>query len=128
LEQSLRSVVREIERRLKALPDHSHAVRLMTAAFILTGLRIPKTTLSSIYEGVTIMHKTVAYDEVMDAVQAAENRVRHEFLLRLGQKRFGEPNARIKAALTAIRSPNRLERMHEAVLTVDSWKELLIVK
>src|SRR5205823_5397976 len=41
LVQSLRNVVHEIDRRLALLPDHARAVRLMTAAFILSGLRVP---------------------------------------------------------------------------------------
>ena len=39
LAEALREVVREIDRRLIQECEHSQAVRLMTAAFILTGLR-----------------------------------------------------------------------------------------
>jgi hypothetical protein len=40
LQQSLRNVIRAIDRRLAAIPDHAKAVRLMTATFILTALRM----------------------------------------------------------------------------------------
>jgi hypothetical protein len=39
---ALAEVVREIDRRLATEADHAQAVRLMTASFILTGLRVPK--------------------------------------------------------------------------------------
>jgi len=41
--------VREIDRRLAAECNHAQAARLMTAAYILTGLRIHRDTLGSIY-------------------------------------------------------------------------------
>lgn len=125
LAQALRNVVREIDRRLATVPDHAQAVRLMSAAFILTGLRIPKESLSSIYGGVKIMHKTVAFDAI---VEEAEIRTGHRFLLRQGRQRFGDPDPKIEAALTAIQEVDRLERMIDAVLTVKSWKALLAVK
>jgi hypothetical protein len=39
-QEAMRGVVRVIDRRLAAECDHAQAARLMTAAFILTGLRI----------------------------------------------------------------------------------------
>lgn len=56
LREALRELVREIDRRLIQETDHAHAVRLMTAAYILTGLRVQKEDLASIYDGVRIMH------------------------------------------------------------------------
>src|SRR5207249_4454715 len=61
LREALREVVREIERRLLQETDHAQAVRLMTAAFILTGLRVQKDELSTIYHGVRIMHESTAF-------------------------------------------------------------------
>ena len=45
----MRGVVREIDRRLLTECAHAQAVRLMTAAFVLTGLRIPRENLAPIY-------------------------------------------------------------------------------
>jgi hypothetical protein len=49
----------------------------------------------------------------------------HRLLLRLGQSRFGRPDAAADAALRAIRDLDRLERLADAVLTGTSWQELL---
>ncbi len=124
--EALRDVVREIDRRLALEQDHAHAVRLMTAAFILTGMRVAKETLPSIFDGVKIMHESTAYDAILDEGRV-EGRVEGEIrvLLRLGRKQFGPPDAATEAALTAVQDLGRLERMADALLTAKSWEELL---
>jgi hypothetical protein len=46
-------------------------------------------------------------------------------LLRLGRKRFGEPEADVLHALEAISSAETLQQMAVRVLEVESWQELL---
>lgn len=46
-------------------------------------------------------------------------------VLRLGRKRFGEPDAVTEAALKAITDPDRLEQLSERLLDVASWQDLL---
>jgi len=118
----LRDVVREIDRRLAEEQDHSRAVRLMTAAFILTGMRAPKATLGSIYDGVRIMHESTAYDMILDEGEVKRS---HKMLVRLGTRRFGPPHPQVEATLTAIQDLERLEHLEDAVLTATSWDELI---
>ncbi len=122
LPEALRKVVREIDRRLAQEIDHAQAVRLMTAAFILTGMRVAKEDLASIYRGVRIMHESTAYDVILDEGRI-EGQIR--LLFRLGRKRFGQPDAQTEAELSAIKDSERLDRMADAILTVGSWQELL---
>lgn len=122
LADALREVVREIDRRLIQECEHARAVRLMTAAFILTGLRVKKEQIAGVYEGVRVMHESTAYDQ---AVEEGEIRRSHLILLRLGRKLWGSPDASTESALRSIQDADRLERMAEAVLTVKSWQELL---
>jgi hypothetical protein len=68
LAEAVRNIVRKIDRRL-ALEDPARAARLMTAAFILTGMPFPKENLGSIYEGVKIMHESTAYDAIQDVAR-----------------------------------------------------------
>ena len=63
---AMRDVVREIDRRLGNECDHAQASRLMTAAYILTGLRIRPDQLGSIYDGVKIMHESSAYQLILE--------------------------------------------------------------
>jgi len=130
LTEALRDVVREIDRRLAAETNHAEAVKLMTGAYILTGARVPKDSLGAIYDGVKIMHESNAYDMILDEGRSegrSEGLVEGEIrlLLRLGRKRFGRPNPKIKAALAAIKDTDRLERLGDAILTAKSWNELL---
>jgi hypothetical protein len=122
LADALRAVVGEVDRRLAQEADHAQAVRLMTAAFILTGLRVAKETLASIYDGVRVMHELTAYDVILEE---GELRACHRLLLRQGGKRFGPADAATEAALTSIQDLDRLGRMAEAVLSATSWQELL---
>jgi hypothetical protein len=122
LPEGLREVVREIDRRLGLEASHAEAVRLMTAAYILTGLRVAKGDLASIYKGIGLLQESTAFDE---AVEEGEIKNSHKLLLRLGRKRFGPPDAATESALTAIKNLERLERLADAILTANSWQELL---
>lgn len=130
LPEALRNVVREIDRRLGKEASHAEAVRLMTAAYILTGLRVPKGDLAMIYKGIGLMQESTAYDEVMEEGERrgqarGELERSHRLLLRLGRKCFGPPDAAAESALTAIKDLERLERLADAILTATSWQELL---
>ncbi len=46
-------------------------------------------------------------------------------ILQLGSKRFGPPDAATQATLDAITTTERLERLAERLLEVESWAELL---
>src|SRR5262249_37073592 len=97
-------------------------VQLMTATFVLTGLRAGRQNLSEIFRGVKVMHESSAFELYEEKGRVEEC---HRLLFRLGWNRFGAPDAEIGAALRSIRDLDRLERMADAVLTAHSWQELL---
>lgn len=125
LDKALRQVVREIDRRLAAEPDHARAVRIMTGTYKLAFLRVPPDRVDAIFEGARIMHETVAYDEILEEGQVKMGR---RAILSQGRQLFGDPNPKTEAALADIDDPERLSRMLDAILTVKSWKALLAVK
>jgi hypothetical protein len=122
LTDALRNVVREIDRRLAEECTHAKAARLMTAAFILTGLRVQRDMLNSIYDGVHVMHDSSALELILEegAVKEAKR-----LLLRIGQKRLGPASEEMRASLQAINDLDRLDRLADAVLSAASWSELL---
>lgn len=122
LTDSLRVVVREIDRRLAEECEPAQAARLMTAAYILTGLRIHRDKLGLIYDGVKVMHESSAYELILEegAIKNA-----HRTLQLQGKQRFGTPTEDTVAALKAIKDLDRLERLTVAVLDAESWEELL---
>ena len=125
LDKSLREVMRVVDRHLAAEPNYAEAVRVMTAAYKLTFLRLPRDQVEFIFEGASIMHETVAWDEAVDEGRVKTARV---VILTQGRQLFGAPSARAEAALTAIENPDRLERMLAVIVTLKSWKALLAVK
>jgi hypothetical protein len=48
--------------------------------------------------------------------------------LRLGRVKFGDPGPEVEAAVQAVRDLDRLERMSEQLLRVNTWKELLATR
>lgn len=52
----------------------------------------------------------------------------HEMILRLGRMRFGLPLHVEETAIREIVNSERLERIAEALLTVNNWQELLEVE
>jgi len=101
----------------------------MTAAYVLTALRVRKENVPKIYEGVRIMHQSTAWDQIEE-----EGIVKGEMsaILKFARKRFGEPDAEILAALNGIQDRERVERMLERMTdvkaTVRSWKALLAIR
>ncbi len=119
---AMRDVVREIDRRLAAECNPAQAARLMTAAFILTGLRIHRDRLGSIYDGVKVMHESSAYELILEE---GDLRTFQRVLLRQGQQRFGPADEKTVATLKAIKDLDRLDRLVEAILGSASWQDLL---
>lgn len=123
LSDFLRETVHEIDRRLAAECEHAKAVRLMTAAYVLTGLRVRRENLGPLFDGVRVMHQeSVAWDYYLEE---GEINGAHRLLLRLGQRRFGQPDEATIAALKEIREIDHLDRLFDAVLDAFSWQELL---
>jgi hypothetical protein len=123
LQDALREVVQAIDRRLAQAENRPEAIRLMTAAYILTGLRVKKSDLASIYRGVGLMQESTAFDEAVDHGRL-DGQIR--ILLRLGRKQFGPADPAAEADLRAIKDLERLERLADAILTANSWQELLM--
>ena len=77
---------------------------------------------NSIYDGVTVMHDSSAFELIMEKGALRELQ---RVLLRQAQQRLGAPDESTATALKAITDLDRLERLADAVLTVSSWRELL---
>ena len=122
LEQALRGVIHQIDQRLSAEVPYARAVQLMTAAFVLTGLRAGRQNLSGIFRGVKIMHESSAFELYEEKGRVEEC---HRLLFRQAWNRFGAPEVGTEAVLRAIGDLDRLERMADAVLTAQSWQEFL---
>lgn len=118
----LPAVVGRIEERLRHEATAEEANKLRTAAFILLGMRYPKSLAVQLFHGVTAMEESTTYQWIMDKGRVAEAK---KFLFLLGRKRFGTPDAAATAALEAITEIDELEKLAERIVDVSNWQELL---
>ncbi|MGL4464541.1 MAG: Rpn family recombination-promoting nuclease/putative transposase [Planctomycetia bacterium] len=134
LPEALREVVRAIERRLGKETSQAQAMRLLKAVSTLTLLRVPKSEMKTIFEGIETMTGMVAYDEAILEGETkgrikgkieGEIKARRDVLLQLGETRFGQADDAVQAELAAIQDLDRLGRLTGALLTANSWRELL---
>jgi len=120
-EEALSNWVDQIDRRLRAESPVDQAVRLMSAAYIFTSMRVDLAARSRVFSRSQVMHPMTAYDELL--LESAKTS--HRMLLRQGHRQFGEPDAATEAALREITDADRLDRLADAILTAKSWVELL---
>jgi hypothetical protein len=123
----LASVIQRLIERLEREAPLDQARRLLTAAYVLTGLRIPdKAAARQLFQGVRAMRESVTYMAILDEGRD-EGRIDEakKIILRLGRELFGPPDEATAATLAAIEDLERLEFLSDQLLKVKSWQELL---
>jgi hypothetical protein len=126
-EESVPDLVRRMAARINAEPA-PRAAKLWTAVYWLMGLRYQQAFAWQLLEGVQNMRESTTY---LATLQEGRNEGRvdeaQRILLRLGGIRFGPPDDATRAAVEAIRDPDRLERISDRVLdmSIDDWNGLL---
>jgi hypothetical protein len=121
-EEALRLVVERVLERLQQEAPPERVRQLLTAAYILTGLRTNPEVARGLFQGVRAMRESSTYQAILD-----EGRIegKQTTLLRQGCKRFGEPDEATRQRLLAVTSVERLDALSERLLDVGSWQELL---
>ncbi|HKI19974.1 MAG TPA: hypothetical protein VKA15_18945 [Isosphaeraceae bacterium] len=134
-EESLPELVQRMAARINAEPP-ARATKLWTATYLLMGLRYSEELANHVLEGVANMTQSVTYQAILregrkEGLIEGRNEGRltgeRQILIRLGTKRFGEPDAVTVAAIEAIQDVNRLESLGERILEPDlqGWDALL---
>jgi hypothetical protein len=106
------------------------AAELWSAAFILMGLRYEQALIQTLLRGVATMKESVTYQAILEegaAIGEARGKAAEarRMVLLMGRNRFGEPSARVKAALDAVTDLGQLEDLGIRLLQATSWEELL---
>jgi hypothetical protein len=122
LETGLRGVIQQITERLLREAPRDQVRRLLTAAYILTGLRVPRHVSRQMFQGVQAMRDSDTYLAILDEGAIAALK---KVILRLGQKSLGVPAETVTATLAAMEDLEHLERIVERIGDVKSWRELL---
>ena len=130
-EDELPGLVKRMAERISTEPPPS-AAKPWTAAYVLMGLRYSKEVASHLLEGVPNMQESTTYQAILKQGRdqgLIEGRITGEqrLLVRLGTKRFGEPDIAILAAIEAIRDIERLEALGLRIVDPDvrDWTSLL---
>jgi hypothetical protein len=89
---------------------------------MLGGLRVNRNVARQVFRGVQAMRES---DTFMAILEEGEEKEAKSVLLRLGKKRFGEPDEAIAAHLTAITDLERLHRLQEHMFEATGWHDLL---
>ncbi len=138
----LPDVIRSMESRIQQEATASEADFLWTSTYLLMGVRYPLDEAAVLLKGVIALEDSVTYQDIIakgEAKGRAEGRVEgraegevigraeeaRNWLLLLGRKRFGEPDAATLNALDTITELARLEQLGGRLLEVETWSELL---
>ncbi len=122
IEEALADVIHRMDQRLQQETSPQQAALLLNAAYILTGLRLPRERATRLFQGVRAMRESSTYQAILE-----EGAMEHSqrMILRLGRQKFGPASDAIVAAIKGISNLKRLERLFDRILTVSTWDELL---
>ena len=98
------------------------APQLLTAAYILAGMVVPKPIVNELFHGIPAMMESSTYRGLINDGRVEEAKT---ILLRLGRIKFGAPDETAEAAIRSMKRLKRLEALSEGLLSVNSWQELL---
>ena len=145
LTEDVPEVLLAISKRLERETSPEQAAALWGATRILMGLRYEEARVDAIIQGVTNMlygihgiEESTVYQGLLRRGRSeghAEGRSEgeamglvegmREALMRLGRRKFGPPSAEAEIQLTALGDLDRLRSLHDRVLDVSTWDELL---
>jgi predicted transposase YdaD len=133
-DEALPEVIARLVQRIEGEAPSEQGPILLTASFVLTGLRVSQQRVLELFQGVRKMRESTAYQAILDEGRAeglimGESKGRAEearqLLLRLGRKKLGPSEARVEETIRGIDNVDRLELLIERLLEAASWQELL---
>jgi hypothetical protein len=120
--EALPAVLRRLEDRIRAETTPPATAKLLTAAFIMTGMRLDPDAAANLFRGVQGMEESTTYQLIMRQGAA---RYARSVISRQGRKRFGPPDTAAEAAVQAVEDLDRLDRMIERLPEATGWPDLL---
>jgi predicted transposase YdaD len=125
----LPEVIARLVERIEAEAPPEQGPILMTAAYVLMGLRIHHERADELFQGVRKMRDSTTYQAILNEGRA-EGEIKgrakeaQRLLLRLGRKRLGDPDATVEAAVRTIADVERLELLIDRIDEVANWQDL----
>ncbi|MGH7136230.1 MAG: hypothetical protein ACREHD_10855, partial [Pirellulales bacterium] len=122
LEDGLAVVVQKLVERLTHEAQREQAIKLVTTALLLTGLRVSRNVALKIFRGVSMLEESDTYLMILE--QGEERATRRDILL-VGEARLGAADEAVKNRLADIKDAERLTRMVQKAATASTWREIL---
>ncbi len=120
--QGLTGIAQRLIERLERGTEPRQKKLLLTAAFVLTGLRLKRDQAQQVFAGVHAMRESDTFLAILD--EGREIQARRD-IRRLAQRKLGEPDEATVTRLEGITDIERLERIHDRAADASSWKDLL---
>src|SRR5262249_35656615 len=108
LEEGLTVIVQRLVERITQEAPPDRVQKLLTDAYLLTGLRLRRDAAARIFRGVRAMQESDTYLAIIDEGQ--EKHARKAILL-VGKQKCGLPPEDVKTRLAIIKDLERLDRM-----------------
>ena len=118
----LTSVVQQIIERVEKELTADQIRKLLTAAFLLSGMRVTREIARQAFRGVRTMRDSDTYLAILDEGREEEAR---EWIKLLAEQRFGPCEEQILTQLNSITDLDRLHRIRLRLLTTIGWQDLL---
>jgi hypothetical protein len=118
--------VQRLVERIERETEKEQGRKLLTSAYILSGLRVPRTVARQVFRGVEAMRDSDTFMAILE--EGEEKGLVKEakvIILRQGKQRFGVPDEAISTQLSAISDLERLHRLVDRMFAATSWQDLL---
>lgn len=129
-EEAMPDILRRIALRLREESSSERTDRLINWTYQLAGLHFSPNEVRAMFRRSErmwsdILQKSATYQGLL---QEGRLEAAHDFLLSLGQDKFGEPDETTKVTITEMNDLAHLKRLARAVSRASSWAELLQTK
>jgi hypothetical protein len=126
LTKGLRAVVERLVNRLEVEAEEGERKKLLTSAFVLSGLRVESPQANEVFRGVQAMKESTTYQMILnEGIEQGTERTYRAAILSLGQRLYGKATAATRKKLEAISDAERLSRIHARLGEAKSWDDLL---
>ena len=131
---ALAAVAQRLIERLEREAPPERARKLLTMAFLLTGLRVRRDVAGQVFRAVRAMRDSDTYMAILEegleeglekGLEKGRADEAKSVILRQGQRRFGAANESTTTELSAIADLERLHRLEDRMLDATSWQDLL---
>jgi hypothetical protein len=120
--QGLTGIAQRLIERVDREAEPGQKKRLLTSAFVLSGLRLKRNQARQVFAGVRAMRESDTFLAILDEGRETQTR---KLIRRLAQRTLGEPDEATVTRLEGITDVERLERIHDRAMEASSWQDLL---